>query len=128
MKLTIPRADRTTQPLRTRSRAAVVGLILLGLVQLFVAVAVPFAEARTPSKLGMHIEQKSERSHYVHDEALCSACTARHLTGTAPASPPLAEVALRVVVEPTAAPLIVRQAERSDPLAARAPPAPITLA
>lgn len=101
---------------------------MLGLVQLFVAAVVPFAEAsRAPSKLGAHIEQPTERRHYVHDESYCASCIARHLTGTAPLPAPIALPATRVVVIPPAAPLLPPDAERRDPSAARAPPAPARL-
>jgi hypothetical protein len=99
-----------------------VAFALLGLVQLFVATVVPFTEARAPSKLGAHIEQSSERRHYVHDEAYCSACIARHLTGTAPAQAPAAVVAPRAIGQPPAALLLAPDTERLDPVAARAPP------
>lgn len=127
MRYATHRADRTTRPLRTRSRAAVVAFALLGLVQLFVAAVVPFAEARTPSKLGTHIEQRSDRSHYVHDEAYCAACIARHLTGTAALLAPPPVVAPSIVGLPPAAPLLAPDTDRRDPLAARAPPAPTPL-
>src|SRR4030095_15896250 len=91
MNVTSHRANRTTRPFRERSRAAVGAFALLGLVQLFVSAVVPFAEARTPSGLGAHIERPSERRHYVHDEAYCAACIARHIPGTAPASSPPAD-------------------------------------
>lgn len=96
---------------------------LLGLVQLFVSSVVPFAEARTPSKLGAHIEQPSERRHYVHDEAYCSACIARHLTGTAPTQSSVSYTPQRYSSRPPAAPLLEPDTERRGPLAARAPPA-----
>jgi len=124
MNVTSHRANRTTRPFRERSRPAAVAFALLGLVQLFVSAVVPFAEARTPSGLGAHIERPSERRHYVHDEAYCAACIARHITGTAPVSAPPADVAPRVAAQPPAAPLVAPVTERRDPLAARAPPAP----
>jgi hypothetical protein len=121
------RANQTLPPVRTRSRAAVVAFVLLGLVQLFVSVVVPFAEARAPSRLGAHIEQPSERRHYVHDDAYCSACIARHLTGTAPVAAPPAKVVARYVAQPPAALLLAPETERRSLLAARAPPAPSPL-
>jgi len=99
-----------------------VAFALLGLVQLFVSAVIPFAEARAPSRLGAHIEQPSERRHYVHDEAYCSACIARHLTGTAPLPAPPPAVAVGFVAPPPAAPLLAPDAERRGPVAARAPP------
>src|SRR5262245_49214075 len=125
MTTTTHRAQRTSR--RPRSRAAVLAFALLGLVQLFVSVVVPFAEARAPSRLGAHIEQPSERRHYVHDEAYCSACIARHLTGTAPVGPPVAQIAPRVDAQPPAELLLSPDTERRSPLAARAPPAPSQL-
>jgi len=125
MTSTIRRANRTTRPFR--SRAAVVAFALLGLVQLFVSSVVPFAEARAPSKLGAHIEQPSERRHYVHDEAYCSACIARHLTGTAPAESSPSYTPQHFTSQPPAAPLLAPDTERRSPLAARAPPAPSRL-
>jgi hypothetical protein len=101
-----------------------VAFALLGLVQLFVSAVVPFAEARAPSRLGAHIEQPSERRHYVHDEAYCSACIARHLTGTAPVPAPPPRVAVGFVAPPPAARLVPPDAERRGPLTARAPPTP----
>ena len=127
MNPTTHRTDRATRPVRTRSRAAVVAFALLGLVQLFVSAVIPFAEARAPSGLGAHIEQPSERRHYVHDEAYCSACIARHLTGTAPLPAPAPMVAVGFVAPPPATRLFAPRAERRGPLAARAPPAPSRL-
>ena len=124
MNPTTRRTDSATRPVRTRTRAAVVAFALLGLVQLFVSAAVPFAEARAPSRLGAHIEQPSERRHYVHDEAYCSACIARHLTGTAPVPAPPPRVAVGFVAPPPAARLVPPDAERRGPLTARAPPTP----
>lgn len=126
MTLAPPNA-RSARPFRARSRAAVVAFALLGLVQLFIAAVVPLVEARAPSKLGMHIEQPTERRHYVHDEAYCAACIARHLTGTAPLPAPIAPPATGVVAQSPAAPLLPPDAERRDPSAARAPPAPARL-
>lgn len=120
MNSTIRRADRTTRPFR--SRAAVVAFALLGLVLLFVSSVVPFAEARAPSKLGAHVEQPSERRHYVHDEAYCSACIARHLTWTAPAESSVSYTREQYSSQPPAAPLLAPDTERRGPLAARAPP------
>ena len=48
--------------------------VLLGLVQLFMSTVVPLVEGRAPTSLGSHIEQQSERKHYVHNEANCAAC------------------------------------------------------
>ena len=124
MNPTTSRTDQTPLSARPRSRAAVVAFVLLGLVQLFVSAVVPFAESRAPSGLGAHIEQPSERHHYVHDEAYCSACIARHLTGTAPLPAPAPLVAVGFVAPPPAARLFAPQAERRGPLTARAPPAP----
>jgi len=101
-----------------------VAFAVLGLVQLFVSAVIPFAEARAPSGLGAHIEQPSERRHYVHDEAYCSACIARHLTGTAPLPAPAPTVAVGFVAPRPATPLLAPDAERRGPLAARAPPVP----
>lgn len=125
MTSTTRRANRPTRPFR--SRAAVVAFALLGLVQLFVSSIVPFAEARAPSKLGAHVEQPSERRHYVHDEAYCSACIARHLTGTAPAESSPSYVPQRFTPQPPVAPVVAPDADRRGPLAARAPPAPSRL-
>jgi hypothetical protein len=122
MLLTTSRAIPSTRPVRARSRAAVAVFVLLGLVQLFISAVVPFAEARAPSRLGAHIEQPTAR-HYVHDEAYCSACTARHLTGTAPAAEPPVAVAplasMRVLLAVRRAP----DSEWHDPVEARGPPA-----
>ena len=96
--------------------------VLLGLVQLFVSAVVPFAEARAPSRLGAHIEQPTER-HYVHDEAYCSACTARHLTGMAAAAEPPAVVAPLAATRVSSAVRRAPDTEWPNPLAARAPPA-----
>lgn len=123
MKLTTHRTSRARRPVRARSRTAVAAFLLLGLVQLFVSAVVPLTEARAPSALGAHIEQQSERRHYVHDEADCSACIARHITGTVPLTAPAAMVAPRFVAPPPAALLLVPDTERRDPVAARAPPA-----
>ena len=117
-------ADRLHRP--PRSRAAIVVFVLLGLVQMFVSAVVPFAEARAPSRLGAHIEQPTER-HYVHDEANCSACTARHITGTAPTPPAPPAVTNEFAAYPGDALRVAPRSERPDPLAARAPPAPHTL-
>ena len=117
----------TTRLVRTRSRAAVASLMLVGLVQLFVSAVVPFAEVRAPSGIGAHIERQSERRHYVHDEAYCSACIARHLTGTAPVATPPTMATARFVAPPPTARLFVPDTERRDPVAARAPPARPTL-
>jgi hypothetical protein len=122
MIATISQADRTTRPSRPRSRAGVVVFVLLGLVQLFVSAVVPLGEGRAPTQLGAHIEQQSERLHYVHNEANCAACVARHLTSTAPVSDPLAPHASRFAAQPPAAPLLQPNAERRDPTVARAPP------
>jgi hypothetical protein len=117
------RASRSSRPFRTQSRAAVVAFALLGLVQLFVAAVVPFAESRAPSRLGAHIEQPVER-HYVHDDANCSACTARHLTGTATAAVPAPAVAPSSGARVSWAGRRAPDSEWEDPLAARAPRAP----
>ena len=122
MNTTTHRTERAPRPVRTRTRAAVVAFALLGLVQLFVSAVIPFAEARAPSRLGAHIEQPSERRHYVHDEAYCSACIARHLTGTAPLPAPPPKVAVGFVAPRPATPVLTPDAERRGPLAARAPP------
>jgi hypothetical protein len=124
MTATIHRTERAPRPVRTRTRAAVLAFALLGLVQLFVSAVVPFAEARAPSRLGAHIEQQSERRHYVHDEAYCSACIARHLTGTAPLPAPAPRAAVGFVAPPATARLVPPDTERRGPLAARAPPTP----
>ena len=116
-------ASNTPRPLRARSRAGVVVFALLGLVQLFMATVVPLAEGRAPTSLGAHIEQQSERTHYVHNETNCAACVARHLTGAAPLPAPIALHATLSVALPPAAPLFPPNAERRDPAAARAPPA-----
>src|SRR5512138_834046 len=123
MNTTTHRMDRTPTSARPRSRGAIVAFALLALVQLFVSAIIPFAEARAPSRLGAHIEQPSERRHYVHDDAYCSACIARHLTGTAPVAAPPAKVVARYVAQPPAALLLAPETERRSPLAARAPPA-----
>jgi hypothetical protein len=117
----IARAIPRSRPIRTRSRAAVVAFVLLGLVQLFVSAVVPFAEARAPSRLGAHVEQPTER-HYVHDEAYCSACTARHLTGTAPVAEPPAIVVPLSATRVSSAIRRTPDSDWPDPLAARAPP------
>ena len=101
--------------------------VLLGLVQLFMSTVVPLAEGRAPTSLGAHIERQSERKHYVHNEANCAACVARHLTGTAPLPTPIALYASLFVALPPAAPLLPPKAERRDPSAARAPPVPSRL-
>jgi hypothetical protein len=121
----VPAIPRS-RPIRTRSRAAVVAFMLLGLVQLFVSAVVPFAEARAPSRLGAHVEQPTER-HYVHDEAYCSACTARHLTGTAPAAEPPAVVVPLSATRVSSAVRRTPDSDWPDPLAARAPPGPSPL-
>jgi len=102
----------------------IIGVVTTALVQLFVSAVVPFAEARAPSRLGAHIEQPSERRHYVHDEAYCSACIARHLTGTAPLPAPAPTVAVGFIAPPPAARLVPPDTERRGPLTARAPPTP----
>jgi hypothetical protein len=123
MKSTTRPTNRTTRPSRKRSLAAVAAFVVLGLVQLFVSAVVPLAEGRAPSKLGAHVEQPTERRHYVHDEAYCASCIARHLTGTAPLPAPIALVATTIVAQPPTAPFLPPDAERRDPSAARAPPA-----
>ena len=126
MHVSSARAIRPTRPAHTRSRAATVAFVLLALVQLFISTVVPFAEARAPSRLGAHIEQPTQR-HYVHDEAYCSACTARHLTGTAQAPEPPAVV---VGVAAMGVSVALRRApdtEWRDPVDARGPPAPRSL-
>lgn len=110
-------------PPRASSRATRVAFILLGLVQLFVCAVVPFTEAHAPSNLGKHIEQPTERQHYVHDEAYCAACIARHLTGTAPLPAPLPAHAVAFLAVAPAAPLLPPNAAWRRPSAARAPPA-----
>lgn len=102
-------------------------IALLGLVQLFVCAVVPLTEARAPSKLGAHIERPTERPHYVHDEAYCAACIARHLTGTEPLPAPMPVLATVFVARPPRDQLLPPEAERRDPTAARAPPAPTRL-
>lgn len=126
MKSIISQPDRAARPARVRPRATVVLFVLLGLVQLFVSAVVPFVEARAPSKLGAHIEQPTERRHYAHNEADCSACIARHLTGTAPQPAPPPIVVATVVATPRATLLVSPDAERRSPLAARAPPSATT--
>src|SRR5512143_44698 len=123
MRHPLARAIPSRRPFRTPSRVATVAFVLLGLVQLFVSAVVPFADARAPSKLGAHIEQPVER-HYVHDDANCSACTARHLTGTATVAEPPAAVVPLSAARVSVADRLVPDTERRDPLAARAPPAP----
>jgi hypothetical protein len=127
MKSTTRPTNRTTRPSRKRSLAAVAAFVVLGLVQLFVSAVVPLAEGRAPSKLGAHVEQPTERRHYVHDEAYCASCIARHLTGTAPLPAPIPLVATTIVAQPPTAPFLPPDAERRDPSAARAPPAPARL-
>jgi hypothetical protein len=100
--------------------------VLLALVQLFVAAVVPFTE-RAPSQIGAHIEQPSERRHYVHNEDLCSACIARHLTGAAEHVPTPAFDAPRLAAPAPAAPLVAPDVERRGPRAARAPPSSVRL-
>ncbi len=120
-------AGNTPRPPRVRSRAGVVVFVLLGLVQLFMSTVVPLVEGRAPTSLGAHIEQQTERKHYVHNEANCAACVARHLTGTAPLPTPVALQRSLSVALPPAAPLLPPNAERRDPSVARAPPAPARL-
>lgn len=122
MKATIRRGHRTARPVRARSRAAAAAFALLGLVQLFVCAVVPFIDARAPSRLGAHVEQQTERQHYVHDEAYCSACIARHLTGTAALPAPVELLAGQFTAQPSAPPLLTADSERRDPGDARAPP------
>jgi hypothetical protein len=100
---------------------------LIGLIQLFVCAVVPLTEARAPSKLGAHIERPTERTHYVHDETYCAACIARHLTGTAPLPAPIPTHATIFVAGAPRNQLLPPEAERRDPTAARAPPAPARL-
>jgi hypothetical protein len=122
MAITVPPAQQRVRPAPVRSRATVALFVLLGLVQLFVSAVVPFAETRASSKLGAHIEQPVER-HYTHDDANCSACTARHLTGTAPVPAPPPTVAPRFTTRPAESKRLAPDNERRDPLTARAPPA-----
>jgi len=118
---------RNPRPRRAPFRAGRMAIALLGLVQLFVCAVVPFAEARTPSRLGAHIEQPTQRQHYVHDEAYCAACIAHHLTGTAPLPAAMPVHATVFVARPPAAPLFPPEADQRSPAPARAPPAPIRL-
>lgn len=127
MKFTIRRASRTTRSFRTHPRAGVLAFALLGLVQLLISTAVPLSEGRAQTQIGAHIERQSERRHYVHNEATCAACVARHLTGPAPLPAPIALHASLSVGVPPAAPLLPPNDERRDPSVARAPPAPAPL-
>ena len=127
MQSTTSQPARVARPVRARSRATVVVFVLLGLVQLFCSAVAPFVEGRSPSRLGTHIEAPTER-HYVHDEADCSACIARHLAGPAPLPPTPPIVASMVAATPRTTLLPAPDAEHSGPLAARAPPAATTLA
>jgi hypothetical protein len=120
------RANPFSRPYRPRSRAAVAAWVFLALVQLLVAAVVPFTE-RAPTRIGAHVEQPSERRHYVHNEDYCSACIARHLTGAASHASTPAFDAPRLAVFTPAAPLVAPDVERRGPLAARAPPSPVRL-
>src|SRR5574338_1044417 len=115
MTPTTSQPARVARPARPRSRATVVAFVLLGLVQLFVSTAVPLLEGRASSGLGAHIEQPTERRHYVHDEAECSACIARHLTGTAPLPAPPLIVTATVAAAPRTTLLVAPDAERRGP-------------
>lgn len=53
-------------------------MLLVFLAQL-VLVLTPLIEGREGPDARAHVEEAGTRIHHAHDEAYCSACTARHL-------------------------------------------------
>jgi len=62
-------------------------LILVFLAQL-VLVFTPLLEGRGGPDARAHVEEAGTRIHHAHDEALCSACTVRHLLASSAVLPP----------------------------------------
>lgn len=107
---------------RARSSVARLAVAALAILQIFVGAVVPFADARPSSIIGPHAEQQGGRRHYVHDEAYCAACVARHIVGTtARPSPPAPVASLAQIVPPTA-PMLVAATEPLPTVSPRAPP------
>src|SRR5512140_1958298 len=62
-------------------------LLLVFLAQL-VLVFSPLLEGRGGPDARAHVEEAGTRIHHAHDEALCSACTVRHLLASSSVLPP----------------------------------------
>lgn len=62
-------------------------LVLVLLAQL-VLVLTPLLEGRGGPDARAHVEEAGTRIHHAHDEALCSACTVRHLLASSAVLPP----------------------------------------
>lgn len=110
------------RPPRARSGVARLAVVALAILQFFVGAVVPFADARPSSIIGPHAEQQGGRQHYVHDEAYCAACVARHILGTVARPTPPAPVASVAQIAPPTAPMLVAATEPLTAVSPRAPP------
>jgi len=61
---------------------------MLALITQFVLVLTPLIEGRDGPDASAHVERKGIQLHHAHDEAYCSACTARHLLASSEVLPP----------------------------------------
>jgi hypothetical protein len=96
--------------------------VLAFAAQLMLLVAA-LGEGRAGVGYGPHIDPGGTSTHYVHDEAVCAACQARSLHGTARiARPPVLVAPLRQA-EPIATPASYDPADHNFENLSRAPPA-----
>jgi hypothetical protein len=98
--------------------------VLLAMLQFLVCAVFPLGDSKVSSTVGAHVEQLGGRLHYVHDEAYCAACAARHLVGDVPHLPPEIPSASVHAAAPPAAPPNDPTAELQLAVSPRAPPAP----
>lgn len=115
-------SSTSLRPPRARSSVARLAVAALAILQIFVGAVVPFADARPSSIVGPHAEQQGGRQHYVHDEAYCAACVARHIVGTAARPSAPAPVASLAQIAPPTAPMLVAATEPLPAVSPRAPP------
>jgi len=110
-----------TQTRRAHWRPALLLVLLAQLVLVFT----PLLEGRGGPDARAHVEEAGIRIHHAHDEALCSACTVRHLLASSSVLPPdeieIARAARTGVVARTEILRAVAQSTKRS----RAPPAQI---
>jgi hypothetical protein len=126
--MTLHATSTLTSPPRTRSRAARFVLAMVAMLQLLVTGVVPLTDSKAPSTIGAHVEQYGGRQHYVHDEALCLACSVRHLVGDVPRAPAELPATTARIAVPRSAPIADPSAELRRDAPPRAPPAAARIA
>jgi len=96
--------------------------MLAFLAQLTLLVA-GVCEGRAGIGYGSHVDPAGTSTHYAHDEAVCAACQARSLHGTARVAPAPTLAATVREAEPVATPDSFDHADHTFENPSRAPPA-----